>query len=271
MSDHLRRPLNVTPRVLSETGGLVEYLASDATLDSYDEVILASGWRFNLFQKNSPFVDSHEYWAIDKLLGRVVDARIENKALIETVEWAKDIEENALARLGWKMTIGGFLKAVSVGFRVVNCVSPNMEGWNDAVREAGLNNDDARRCRRIFTAQEQLELSVCILGANPNALMRAYDAKCIGTSDLSACGIHDDDLQFMQAAQRAFATTGNDLDEMTKLLIQREMSRITHRTKALNSTTPGMGRSPGKPGGGDQSKRLARERAEFIRRLEALD
>ena len=145
MSEQLRRSLNVKHRVLSESKGLVEYISSDASLDSYDESILASGWRFNMFQKNAPFVDSHNYYSIEHLLGRVTSARIENNQLIETVEWAKDVAESKLAILGWKLTLGGFLKAVSVGFRTVKAAYPNDTSWTSLVAQSGMTPAQAAR------------------------------------------------------------------------------------------------------------------------------
>ena len=128
----LHRSLSCETRILSEAEGLVEYVASDESLDSYNEIISAKGWRFSRFAKNAPFVDSHDYSSIDKLLGEVVAARVEGRALIERVRWAKDVEENHLARLGWKMTTGGFLKAVSVGFFPTKWARQGGEGFAEA-------------------------------------------------------------------------------------------------------------------------------------------
>ncbi len=68
-------------RVLDEKNGIVEYIASNETIDSYNEVIRADGWQFNRFQKNAPFVDSHNYNSIDCLLGKVIDFRVTGKTL----------------------------------------------------------------------------------------------------------------------------------------------------------------------------------------------
>ncbi|HEY3853504.1 MAG TPA: hypothetical protein VGO67_03820 [Verrucomicrobiae bacterium] len=68
------------------------------------------------FQKNAPFVDSHNYTSIDCLLGKVVDFRVKNRQLIETVKWAIDVPSNVLAIKGFAMMQAGYLKAVSVGF-----------------------------------------------------------------------------------------------------------------------------------------------------------
>jgi len=166
----LRRSLHPETRILNKEG-LVEYLASDETVDSYREIIKANGWKFNHFAKNAPFVDSHDYYGIDKLLGRVIDFKVVDDRLVERVQWAIDVPENRLAQLGWKMTEAGYLRAVSVGFRPTKYVVRGQEGWTETLTALALPQDAP--VRAIYLEQEQLELSSVILGANPNALARS--------------------------------------------------------------------------------------------------
>jgi hypothetical protein len=170
-------------RVVDAGRGLVDYIASDESLDSFREIIRAAGWRFTHFRKNAPFVDSHDYSTIGKCLGRVVDFRVEGAQLIERVQWAVDVPENQLAQIGWRMTEAGYLKAVSVGFLPVKYLTPNSgEAWAAQLRELGLPADAP--VRTIYTEQEQVELSCCVVGANANALARAYRAGAIDDADL---------------------------------------------------------------------------------------
>lgn len=188
----LRRVIETEVRILDEKAGVAQYVASDETLDSYREVIRVAGWRFNLFNKNSPFVDSHDYWTIEKLLGSVVDFAVEKGArgnsplqLVETVQWAKDVPENRLAQLGWKMTVAGFLKAVSVGFQPTRWVSKWDKDPSTFYEQAAALGLKAEEVRAIYLEQEQIELSAVIIGANPNALAKAYKAEVIGEDELS--------------------------------------------------------------------------------------
>jgi hypothetical protein len=178
----LRRVIHPETRVLDAKAGLAEYVASDATIDSYREIILADGWRFNRFEKNAPFVDSHNYDSIAAVLGKVVDFKVADGKLIETVQWAKDVPENSLAQLGWKMTEAGFLKAVSVGFWPVQSIWNGEEGWKEASERLGLAPDS--NVRRIYLEQEQIELSAVVLGANPNAVARCFKAGALTEADL---------------------------------------------------------------------------------------
>jgi hypothetical protein len=179
----LRRTIHPEVRVMDSNSGLVEYIASDESIDSYNEVIKADGWRFDRFKKNAPFVDSHDYSSIEKQVGKVVDFRVRGSRLVETVQWAKDIPENRLAQIGWKMTEAGFLKAVSVGFVATASVGPNDSGYTSLLAEMGLTYD--QKVRRIFTEQQQVELSAVIIPANPNAVAKAYKAELLTDSDLS--------------------------------------------------------------------------------------
>ncbi len=185
----LRREIHPETRILDEKVGLVEYVASDETVDAYREVIRADGWRFSHFEKNAPFVDSHSYGSLDKLLGRVVDFRVQGGRLVETVQWAVDVPDNKLAQLGWRMTEAGYLKAVSVGFQPVKMLTPSdgqysetRPAWLQQLKELGLSEESAPRA--IYVEQEQLELSSCIIGANPNALAKSYRAGVIDDDDL---------------------------------------------------------------------------------------
>jgi hypothetical protein len=180
----LIRTIHPEIRVLDSKQGLVEYVASDETLDSYHEVIRANGWRFNHFAKNAPFVDSHEYSRIENMLGKVIDFRVVGKQLVETVKWAIDVAENKVAQLGWKMTEAGYLKAVSVGFWPIKTLTPHSDpkSFNENLKDMGM--PDNAPVRAIYTEQEQIELSAVVIGANPNALAKSYKAGVLSDADL---------------------------------------------------------------------------------------
>ena len=197
----LRRTLHPEVRILDANKGLVEYVASDETLDSYKEVIRASGWKFDHFEKNAPFVDSHMYDSIDRLVGKVVDFAVAKKKLVETVQWAKDVAENTLAQLGWKMTEAGFLKAVSVGFWPVKSVSKydrDLSGYHKELEK--LDMDEESGPRTIYLEQQQVELSAVIIGANPNAVARAYKAGLLTDAMLETISKEQTDRNIRAAA-----------------------------------------------------------------------
>ncbi len=184
MSEKIYRTLHPEIKIIGEKEGIVEYIASDETIDLTNEVIRAKGWRFDFLQKNAPFVDSHNYESVDKILGKIIDWRIDANKLIETVQWAVDVAENRLAQLGWRMTQAGYLKAVSVGFMPLKVVSKwdqDPKEFYAQLNEMGLSDD---KVRHIYVEQQQLELSACVVGANPSAVARCYKAGLFSDDDL---------------------------------------------------------------------------------------
>lgn len=186
----LRRTIHPQVRVLDTKAGLVEYIASDESLDSYNEIVRADGARFDRFQKNAPFVDSHNYESIDCLIGQVVECRVSNRRVIETVKWAIDVPSNVLAQKGFEMTAAGYLKAVSIGFMPVRYVAKwdnNPTAFQDAIKE--LNGVDAAAdVNTIYLEWQQMELSACVIGANANAVAqieKAWRAGLLNDSDIS--------------------------------------------------------------------------------------
>lgn len=184
----LHRELTVETRVLDGNAGVVEYVASDQSIDSYGEIIRADGWRFDQFARNSPFLDSHRRESIEDVLGKVVDFRVEGTRLVETVQWAIDVPSNQRARIGFEMTRAGYCKAVSVGFiamRMVTKWDTDKKAWLQQLQALGRSEEDG--VRAVYLEQQQLELSAVVIGANPAALAtcaRAYKAGVLNDQDL---------------------------------------------------------------------------------------
>lgn len=260
----IRMALNAEVRIIDDKTGLVDYVASDETCDWYDEVVKVNGWQFTWFQKNAPFVDSHNYWSIDSLLGRVVNYELTGGQLIERVQWATDVTESPLATIGWKMTLGGYLKAVSVGFVPLEQIWRGQTGFEDALKEVKA---DPTRVRRIFTKQEQLELSACVLGANPNALAKSWEDGAISDQDLARAGFGSDaEMDFLLKAGSAWE---NDAcDQAFRSIITLEMQRVFAARNHSQGTSPkGSGATPTPRDAGEDAERRAAERSEFLKQL----
>lgn len=235
----LIRTIHPEIKVLDAAKGIVEYVASDETIDSYREVIKADGWRFNRFSKNAPFVDSHDYNTLEKLLGKVIEMKVTGKKLVETVQWAIDVADNKLAQLGWKMTAAGYLKAVSVGFIPVRMVSKwdsDPMAYAQAMQELGLGKDSG--VRAIYLEQEQIELSACIIGANPNALAKSYKAGVISDQDLDFYADHIGRAQALSIIE----ATKRETDSQPVDPAAAELSRQRARTAFLMEFTAQLNR-----------------------------
>lgn len=130
---------------IDEKTGYIEAIASTDSQDRDGDVILASAWNLENFEKNPLLLWSHE---ITKLpIGRVV--KINNKAgqLEFTAEFAE--KEDEFAKKVAKMYRNGFLNAFSVGY-------------------IPLESDN----KGNITKAELLEISAVNVPANQDALIR---------------------------------------------------------------------------------------------------
>lgn len=256
----LIRSIHPEIRIIDAHLGQVDYVASDETIDCYREIVSAKGWQFSHFQKNAPFVDSHDYSCIDKLVGRVLSFGIVGKQLVERVQWAKDVPENKLAQLGWKMTETGYLKAVSVGFFPVRTASKwgDEKAFVEAVQELGLTPEQAAMANVIFLAQEQIELSACIIGANPNALAKAHLDGAVQDADLDAVGFTDDDM----SALHRLAGDYPSFSPIMKRLADSALASIPFRKNQPQPATL----ADGLDAAGEAERR---EQEEFLRKFQA--
>lgn len=238
-TETIRKEIAVEAKVLDSGSGIVEYVASDESIDSYGEVIRANGWRFDRFKKNAPFVDSHSYYNIADLLGKVVDFKVDGKRLVETVQWAIDVPSNSKARIGWEMTRAGYLRAVSVGFMPLRMVSKwdsDKAGWMAQLKELGLHEEQG--VRAVYIEQEQIELSAVIIPANPNALMqvaKAYKAGCITEADLVALSRQCVGNQSPSNPTTEDAGSAADPGRADNEAIARARERFVERIKKLTS------------------------------------
>lgn len=233
----IHRTIHPEVKTLDERAGIVEYIASDETLDHYREVIKADGWKFDFFEKNAPFLDSHSSDSITSLLGRVIDFRVENRRLVETVQWALDAgDENPLIRFGWKMTSGGFLKAVSVGFFPVKAVSRHENSGRDMQRiasEMGISKDRSDKIEKIYLEQQQIELSACVIGANPAALAKSFKAGLLneGEVDQYATLVADRAAKFSSAIKQAQPELGASNDVAAPSIVGRHQPAEQRETQ----------------------------------------
>lgn len=178
-SNPIRRELPVAAKVLDEKQGLVRFVASDESMDHSCEIVRQSGWRFTHFAKNAPFVNSHDYSDVRNLFGQVVAYSVEGRQLIEDVQFALTEKRDSLADWVFAMYRDGFLRACSVGFvpsRYATRWDTDKTALTQQITELGLDATAAARLQVVYIEQEQLELSSCILGCNPNALAKSLRA-----------------------------------------------------------------------------------------------
>lgn len=145
---------------------VIDFFASDDTLDRYDEILSPEGWRLDAYRRNPVFQNAHQYGDIIHTLGKAVITEVRDRRLYQRIQFATDA--NPVARIAYALYRGGFLNAVSVGF------IPRR--WENGSAEAGF--------RRKYLEQELLEVSAVGIPANPNALKLGLRSGAITQSDL---------------------------------------------------------------------------------------
>lgn len=125
------------------------FVASTSSEDRSGDVINQQGWELDNYRRNPVFLWAHEY---DELpVGKSIDTQVRNGRLEIDIEWA----EHEFAQTVRALYEGGFMSAVSVGFRVLE--------WSYDAERGGYN----------FDRVELLEVSAVPVPCNQDALMLA--------------------------------------------------------------------------------------------------
>src|SRR5205823_10089573 len=160
------------------SSSVLDFIASDETLDRYDEIIAASGWRLENYQRNPVFQNAHNYGDIIFTLGKALITEVRAGRLFQRIEFATEV--NPMARIAYGLYKGKFLNAVSVGFIPVRW----QNGTSDGSDRSDGSDGSGKACRRRYLEQELLEVSAVGIPANPNALQLGLKAGAIEKADL---------------------------------------------------------------------------------------
>ncbi len=152
----------------------LDFVVSDETLDRYNEVIVASGWKLDNYVRNPVFQNSHQYGDIIYTIGRALITEVRTMhgrtVLFQRVEFAT--EANPIAKIAYNLYKGKFLNAVSVGFIPTQ--------WE--------NGGPGHLWQRRYTEQELLEVSAVGIPANPNALALGLKAGALSKQQIKDLG-----------------------------------------------------------------------------------
>jgi len=134
----------------------VRFIASTETADRYGDTVNPKGWDTKDFDQNPVFLMSHNSGSFP--IGRVTRTWEQAGKFMADVtfmpEGMHDIADKA-----WAMVKGGFMNAVSVGFM--------------PKQQEPIYDDEGRYTGTKFIKQSLLELSLCAVPANPEALQVA--------------------------------------------------------------------------------------------------
>jgi HK97 family phage prohead protease len=143
------------PEMLAEDTRTMRFVFSDSTVDHAGDTIDPKGWDLSIFKRNPVALFSHS--SSEPPIGRASNVAVEGTKLVGDIEFASaDVYE--FADTVYRLVKGGFLKAVSVGFK------PN---------EWKFSSDKSRPMGIDFKKQTLLEISICPVPCNPNALGEA--------------------------------------------------------------------------------------------------
>lgn len=141
-----------------DTSRTQRFVFSDATIDHAGDSIDPKGWDTSIFKRNPVALFSHMSW--DPPIGRASNVSVMNDQLVGDIEFASaDVYE--FADTIFRLVKGGFLNAVSVGFKP---------------KEWAFTSDKNRPYGIDFKKQTLLEISVCAVPCNPAALGEARSA-----------------------------------------------------------------------------------------------
>lgn len=149
----LYRPHVIGDKAPKPSDELMNFVASDESVDRMGDIIRAKGWMLGDFRKNPVFLFAHD--ARSPAIGAVRTVKVEGSELLAGVEWA----ETTFAQDIKSLYVGGFMRAVSVGFRALD-----FDFITD--KDGGITGIE-------FKKQELMELSAVPVPANARALRKA--------------------------------------------------------------------------------------------------
>ena len=169
-----RKPAGGVWRVTTEPPVPVEGVArtlrfvfSDNSVDRMGDTIDAAGWDISDFERNPVALWAHD--ASQPPIGGARNVAVDGGRLCGDIEFAPP-ETYEFADTIYRLVLGKFLRAVSVGFM--------------PTKYSFVENDPERGFGIDFLEQSLLEISICPVPANPNALQQAR-RKGIDTRPLS--------------------------------------------------------------------------------------
>jgi HK97 family phage prohead protease len=140
-------------RAVDQKARTATFVFSDESIDRSGDRIMASGWQLRDFQRNPVALFGHNSGELP--IGRAINVHIAGPRLIGSIFFAP-AETSPFADKVFRMVVGGFVSAVSVGFL------PIQYRWaQDPARPAGID----------FLRQSLLEISVVTVPANQGALL----------------------------------------------------------------------------------------------------
>uniref|UniRef100_A0A7V4G702 Prohead serine protease domain-containing protein n=1 Tax=Desulfobacca acetoxidans TaxID=60893 RepID=A0A7V4G702_9BACT len=177
---------------------VLEFIGSTAHMDRYGDVIEVDGWDLNNYQKNPVFLWAHDYK--QPPVGKAVKVEKGDQGLLFQVKFPT-AEEYAFADTIFKLYLGGYLRATSVGFQ-------------DLEREP-ITDKEGKQTGWRYKRQELYELSAVPVPANPNALIMAVQKGLVSPQEVEHLTTiaNEPDLGHEEQADQPPETDKNNEDD----------------------------------------------------------
>ncbi len=141
---------------------VLEFIGSTSDVDRYGDIIDVEGWDLKNYLKNPVFLWAHNYQ--HPPIGKALSVKKADGALTFRIQFPTP-EEFPFADTIYKLYLGGYLKATSVGFGGLDSEGIYGEPQGDSGWRPYLGTH--------YHKQELYELSAVPVPANPNALQMA--------------------------------------------------------------------------------------------------
>lgn len=176
-----RGVVGVAPEVAAKR--FVRYIASEESLDSMGDVILAAGWNVDEWHENPAMFADHKHEVGMKIAHGLQAQVIGKQLVVDCFYLPAELAPTPLAEACFKMVKAGVLPDCSIG------AVPTKLRYAEQVDRAKYGED----CWRIWEQQTLKELSAVGIGANSRAKVEAV------AKSISDCGLDDADIAALQA------------------------------------------------------------------------
>jgi HK97 family phage prohead protease len=149
---HVKR-LGGTKETIDVAARTATFVFSSSSADRMGDIIDQASWQLDRYKQNPVFLWAHNSRQLP--VGKTVDLYIKGNKLYGTVQFATE-DENPLADQCWRLVVGGYLSAVSVGF-----MPHRWESYDNGDGESGY---------KLFDC-ELLECSLVPIPCNQDALL----------------------------------------------------------------------------------------------------
>lgn len=175
MSTILRKQLReATTKGVELPGDVCRFVITTDDIDRDGDIVEPKGLRFDDYLANPVFLWGHQFGMppIGKCIG--IKLSPDGRELRADIQFA--VKESEFAAQVCRLYKGGYLNAVSVGFRILRSGPPD--------RFIPSRPDLGQQCKRVITSAVLLEISAVSIPSNAAALQKAIAAGLVVSKSL---------------------------------------------------------------------------------------